>query len=210
MFPHIRKITPNKDAGAEAPAEHMSEKIKLSRECDAMLIPSGMRVKLAAGNEVEVTHRLGGNLTVRGVFGMARIEEKDADALSEAAPETQKEAAASEENAAPSDAIPELREEDLWEVAKTVYDPELPVNIVDLGLIYRLEIKKDSDGKNNVEADMTLTAPGCAMGPMIADDLRLRMEALPAVGKASVNIVWDPPWNQDMMSEEARMILGLA
>lgn len=188
----------------------MSEKIKLSRECDAMLIPSGMKVKLAAGNEVEVTHRLGGNLTVRGVFGMARIEERDADALSEALPESQKEAAVSDETAAPAAAVPELKEENLWEVAKTVYDPELPVNIVDLGLIYRLEIKKDSDGKNNIEADMTLTAPGCAMGPMIADDLRLRMEALPAVNKASVNIVWDPPWNQDMMSEEARMILGLA
>ena len=96
--------------------------------------------------------------------------------------------------------------EDLWAAARTVFDPEIPVNIVDLGLVYRLEIV---DG-GNVEVDMTLTAPGCSMGPMIADDLRVRLESVSGVRQATVNIVWDPPWNQDMMSQEARMILGLA
>ena len=91
-----------------------------------------------------------------------------------------------------------------------MYDPEIPVNIVDLGLVYRLQIFDEENGTKRVEADMTLTAPGCSMGPMIAEDLRMRIESLPAVSQASVNIVWDPPWNKDMMSEEARMILGLA
>ena len=174
-----------------------------------MLIPSGMKVILAAGNEVEITHRLGGNFTVRGVFGMARIEAKDSEALWI---REEDETAANGEAEKPAQAVeaPPIKEEDLWEVAKTVYDPELPVNIVDLGLVYKLEIVKTPDGKNVVDADMTLTAPGCAMGPMIADDLRMRLESVPGVSKAAVNIVWDPPWNQDMMSEEARMILGLA
>ena len=103
-----------------------------------------------------------------------------------------------------------LEESDIWEAAKTVYDPEIPVNIVDLGLVYRLQIFDEENGTKRVEADMTLTAPGCSMGPMIAEDLRMRIESLPSVSQASVNIVWDPPWNKDMMSEEARMILGLA
>ena len=147
------------------------EKIKISRDCQAMMIPSGLIVTLAKGNEVEITHKLGGNFTVVGLFGMARIEGKDADALG---------------------------------------DPEIPVNIVDLGLVYRMELLDAPDGKKRVEADITLTAPGCAMGPAIADDLKMRLESLAGIESAKVDIVWDPPWHQDMMSEEARMILGLA
>ena len=93
---------------------------------------------------------------------------------------------------------------------RTVFDPEIPVNIVDLGLVYRMEMLDGQDGKKRVEADITLTAPGCAMGPAIADDLRMRLESLAGIESAKVEIVWDPPWHQDMMSEEARMILGLA
>lgn len=91
-----------------------------------------------------------------------------------------------------------------------MFDPEIPVNIVDLGLVYRMEMLDGQDGKKRVEADITLTAPGCAMGPAIADDLRMRLESLAGIESAKVEIVWDPPWHQDMMSEEARMILGLA
>ena len=181
------------------------KKIKLSRDCRAMLIPSGLKVILAKESEVEITHRLGGNITVRGLFGMARVEGADADALGEGQGKC---ATASEMT--PPEASGQLAEEDVWEVAKTVYDPEIPVNIVDLGLVYRLEIFDAGGGKKRVEADMTLTAPGCSMGPMIAEDLRARIESLPSVAEAAVNIVWDPPWNKDMMSEEARMILGLA
>ncbi|MBE6412365.1 MAG: DUF59 domain-containing protein [Opitutales bacterium] len=192
--------------------------IKLLRECSAMLIPAGVKVLLAKDNIVEVTHRLGGNYTVRGIFGMARIEGKDADALGLQPEDSNRDSCSTateisnERQAKTSDAPTQstLEESDIWEAAKTVYDPEIPVNIVDLGLVYRLQIFDEENGTKRVEADMTLTAPGCSMGPMIAEDLRMRIESLPSVSQASVNIVWDPPWNKDMMSEEARMILGLA
>lgn len=198
--------------------------IKLSRECPAMLIPSGVKVLLAKDCEAEITHMLGGNFTVRGIFGMARIEGKDADALgletptaaaTPAAKDAACETAAQISNERQSktagiSAQTSVSESDAWEVAKTVFDPEIPVNIVDLGLVYRLELSDAGDGKTRIEADMTLTAPGCSMGPMIAEDFRTKLESLPSVSEAKVNIVWDPPWNKDMMSEEARMILGLA
>ena len=190
-----------------------SDKITLSRDVRAMLIPSGLEVLLVAGNEVKITHRLGGNYTVLGSFGMARIEGIDADALGESAAcvpasdsvcSSQK--AIKREYVFDDSQVNPAAIEELWNVAKTVYDPEIPVNIVDLGLVYRMEYV----GEGKVEVDMTLTAPGCSMGPIIADDLRVRLEALPTVKEASVSIVWDPPWNKDMMSEEALMILGMA
>ena len=207
----------------------LHKKIRLEKDVGAMLIPSGMKVVLAAGNEVEITHRLGGVLTVAGVFGMARVNPADtalvdADFAAElssgriCASQTAASQQPAENNAADtsdngSNASAEVGRgagtvdvEDLWAAARTVFDPEIPVNIVDLGLVYRLEVV---DG-GGVEVDMTLTAPGCSMGPMIADDLRVRLEAVSGVRQATVNIVWDPPWNQDMMSQEARMILGLA
>lgn len=210
------------------------KKIRLENDVRAMLIPSGLDVVLAAGNEVEITHRLGGVLTVAGVFGMARVAPADtslvdadfaaelsagricgsqsaavggasrgahgAGGVSNSPAEVERGAASAVGGSGAVDI------EDLWAAARTVFDPEIPVNIVDLGLVYRLEIV---DG-GNVEVDMTLTAPGCSMGPMIADDLRVRLESVSGVRQATVNIVWDPPWNQDMMSQEARMILGLA
>jgi len=194
-----------------------SKKTKILRDCPAMLIPSGTKVTLAKDNEVSITHRLGGNFTVLGVFGMARIDGEFADALAMAADtaDAQCETAAqiSEERRSktPDAPLPEtVCVEDIWEAAKTVYDPEIPVNIVDLGLVYRIEFFDDGNGKKRVEADLTLTAPGCPMASAIAEDLRARIESLPSVSEAKIAIVWDPPWNKDMMSEEARMILGLA
>ena len=189
------------------------QKISISRDVRAMLIPSGLDVLLAAGNEVKITHHLGGYYTLVGTFGMARIAEADADALGLGSkPEPAKDSVCAEQKAAAKNyvfgdapAAAQIDMDELWNVAKTVYDPEIPVNIVDLGLVYRMEAK---DG-GVVEVDMTLTAPGCSMGPMIADDLRGRLEALPSVRQACVNIVWDPPWNRDMMSQEALMILGM-
>ena len=189
-------------------------KIKLVRDCRAMMIPSGLDVTLAAGNEVGITHRLGGNFTVTGTFGMARIDGKDADALGlnpngacEQTRAGQPSPMPEQNTATPAAAADnsQTTEKDLWEAARTVFDPEIPVNIVDLGLVYRMEMFDDPDGKR-VEADITLTAPGCAM----ADDLKMRLESLAGVKSAKVDVVWDPPWHQDMMSEEARMILGLA
>lgn len=177
-----------------------------------MLIPSGEKVLLSKNTELFLTHMLGGNFTVSGLFGLARIESSDADAF-EVPPSEMKGSfckthTVSDKTSDNKD-FDDPTEEDLWELAKTVFDPEIPVNIVDLGLVYRLELKKGEDGKFRVEADMTLTAPGCVMGPVIADDLKMRMESLPNITEASVNIVWDPPWNQDMMNENARMTLGL-
>lgn len=195
-----------------------------------MLIPSGLNVTLAKGNELLVTHTLGGKFTVRGIFGIARIDDENADALGLAPlkapdrtggdsktipePSQQKPSNISESSsqcalASATQEIPQATLDDLWNTAKTVFDPEIPVNIVDLGLVYRMELLKTPEGKNRVEVDMTLTAPGCAMGPAIANDLKLRLEALPSISEASVNIVWDPPWNTDMMTMEARMILGM-
>lgn len=202
--------------------------IILSRDCDAMLIPSGTQVKLAQGTSVVITHALGGNYTVSGAFGMARILGKDADAIgkipppttpqnSPDTPKTSEEYNENQEGASASGASVESKkpqfdapeESELWEAAKTVYDPEIPLNIVDLGLVYKLDLITTPEGRHEVEADMTLTAPGCAMGPIIAEDLKMRLKAIPGIDEATVNIVWDPPWNQDMISEEGKMTLGL-
>lgn len=208
----------------------MQETVKLLRDCPAMLIPSGLKVTLARGNELLVTHTPGGKFTVRGIFGIARIDDENADALGLAPLSASAGAVGKPENVSeplsktPGDSsaasgqcalasaaqeIPQATLDDLWNTAKTVFDPEIPVNIVDLGLVYRMEILKTPEGKNRVEVDMTLTAPGCSMGPAIANDLKLRLEALPSISEAAVNIVWDPPWNTDMMTMEARMILGM-
>lgn len=199
-----------------------NEIIILSRDCDAMLIPSGAQVKLAQGTSIVITHELGGNFTVSGAFGMARILGKDADAIGRvpAQASAQESSGASDSTSSEGNQKAESKEEpkvqfdapeesELWEAAKTVYDPEIPLNIVDLGLVYKLDLITTPEGKHEVEADMTLTAPGCAMGPIIAEDLKMRLKAIPGIDEATVNIVWDPPWNQDMISEEGKMTLGL-
>lgn len=170
-----------------------------------MLIPAGTQVQIAEGTSLEITHKLGGNYTVKGAFGMARISGADFDALGEtSAPET----SAMEETISKTDFTPP-DENELWNIAKTVFDPEIPLNIVDLGLVYRIDLIKTPDGKYAVETDMTLTTPGCVMGPYIADDLKGRFKAIPGIDDAMVNIVWDPPWSKDMISEEGKMTLGL-
>lgn len=185
----------------------MTEKISLKRACDAMLIPSGTKVMIAEGTNVEVTHSLGGNFTIKGLFGLARIEGKDADALGKECPKEEvKEVSVGNVG---ENRFPPPREEDIWEIAKTVYDPEISLNIVDLGLVYRLEIVNTEEGKVLVEADMTLTSPGCAMGPIIAEDLRSRIASIPGVDEAKVSIVWEPVWHKDMITEEGKMILGI-
>ncbi len=178
----------------------------LTRDVEASVIPEGRMVMLPKDSEVMVTHRLGGNFTVLFQHGLFRIAGKEADALGEAVPE---EAAQAPADAPAASGPPE--ETALWAALKQVFDPEIPVNIVDLGLVYSLNVKaEESDAQRyKVNVDMTLTAPGCGMGPVIADDARQRVMTVPGVSEAEINLVWDPPWNQEMISEEGKMQLGL-
>lgn len=175
-----------------------SREIQLLRDCDAIQIPSGHPLILPRGTSVMITQMLGGTFTVATQAGLARIDEKDADALG------------LEKSAQPVTAIegPTPTEEAVWNQLKTVFDPEIPVNIVDLGLIYDCQILNEQHG-SQVQVKMTLTAPGCGMGPTIAADARAKILAIPGVKTAEVELVWDPPWNQGMISEAGRMKLGL-
>lgn len=176
----------------------------LSHDVSATIVPYGDQVTIPSGTVVTITHRLGGNFTVTWSGGMAQINGVHADALGEesTAPRAKAKIEASH------DGPP--TEEMIWESLRGVYDPEIPVNIVDLGLIYNMSVEDgETDDTWNVKVDMTLTAPGCGMGPAIAQDAKMKIEAIPAVSEATVDIVWDPPWHQDMISEAGKMELGL-
>jgi probable FeS assembly SUF system protein SufT len=147
---------------------------------------------------VEVMQTLGGNVTVRTDMGLFRIASENASAVEGLSLET-----------AESSTPGEFSEKAVWDAMKTCFDPEIPVNIVDLGLIYDLSIEKTPSGANAVDVKMTLTAPGCGMGPVIAEDARQKIAALPTVERAKVHIVWDPIWNPRMISEAGRKSLGL-
>ncbi len=183
----------------------MHGEIELKRDVDAVQIPSGTPVRLAKGAKVAVVQSLGGSHTVTCHVGLARVAEKDADALGiepKAKPADGPEAG----EAAPDGEVDEAR---IWEKLKQVYDPEIPVNVVDLGLIYSLMTEKKEGGGVKALVKMTLTAPGCGMGPTIAADARERVLTVPGVKEAEVELVWDPPWNQGMISEAGKMKLGL-
>jgi probable FeS assembly SUF system protein SufT len=178
------------------------EQRTLSREVEVTLIPQGTSMTLPEGETVTITHRLGGNFTVMTQNGMFRISGANADALGENVTNSD------QSDAVEADTGP-IDKDTLWEALKTVFDPEIPVNIVDLGLVYSLESSDHEKGGNKVDVQMTLTAPGCGMGPVIAEDAKTRLESVPGVTEASVDIVWDPPWNQDMITEGGKMVLGL-
>jgi probable FeS assembly SUF system protein SufT len=181
-----------------------NREINLTRECKVILIPSGEESSLPAGSPVIVTQSLGGTYTVATQTGLARIAEADADALGL---EVEKKEAAVP--AAATGSGGEVKEDDVWVQLKNVYDPEIPVNIVDLGLVYDLILGKSESGGTTVNVKMTLTAPGCGMGPTIAADARSRILTVPGVESAEVDLVWSPPWNQGMITEAGRMKLGL-
>lgn len=172
----------------------------LTRDCPATAIPAGTPVTLSTGREVFVVQTLGGNVTVRTDEGLFRIAQNDASALEGFIPATAESSGAANE---------EFSEQAVWDVLKTCFDPEIPVNIVDLGLIYDLSVEAAPAGGRNVEVKMTLTAPGCGMGPVIAEDARQKIAALPKVESAKVHIVWDPQWVPQMISAEGRKVLGL-
>jgi len=173
----------------------------LLRDCAATAIPAGDVVTLPAGTGVAITQTLGGNVTVRTDRGLFRIAREDGSAIAGYAPPA--------EQPGNAGAAGTFTEQAVWEALKTCFDPEIPVNIVDLGLIYDLAVEKTAAGGHEVDVKMTLTAPGCGMGPVIAEDARQKIAALPAVERAKVHIVWDPQWTPQMISAEGRKILGL-
>lgn len=183
----------------------MHQEIILTREVDAVQIPSGDTITLPQGTPVMITQTLGGTYTVATQAGLARISSKDIDALGIDPEEQSKKSAKSEAlKNAPLD-------EQVWAALKEVYDPEIPVDIVNLGLVYDCILAESSSNpaKSTVNVKMTLTAPGCGMGPVIAADAQSRIMTIDGIEDATVDLVWDPVWNQDMITEEGRMKLGM-
>jgi len=174
----------------------------LSRDVEAVQIPSGDKVVLPAGMHVTITQTLGGSYTVMTDSSLVRIDGKYADALGETSTDSE---------IAPStlpDGAPDTTA--VWDQLKKVYDPEIPVNIVDLGLVYSMDVSKTDDNQGfKVDVAMTLTAPGCGMGPAIAEDAKNKILLVPGVSTAEVRITWEPAWNQQMISEDGKMQLGL-
>jgi probable FeS assembly SUF system protein SufT len=173
-----------------------SQVVPLTRDCRATEIPSGSVHILAAGTPVFITQSLGGSFTVSNGYGqLLRIDARDADALGMGGP-------------LPPESPTEFSEQLVWDQLKTIYDPEIPVNIVDLGLVYSLTIT-ELDGNHNIHITMSMTAPGCGMGDVIRTDVEEKLGPLPTVKDVKVEIVFDPPWHQGLMSEATRLQLGL-
>jgi len=185
----------------------MHKETVLLSDCLAAEIPAGLSAVLPAGFTVIVTQTLGGSVTVRHQGILYRIAPENVGALKGFG------VAASGGATVAACPVPgesgELGEAAVWAVLRTCFDPEIPLNIVDLGLVYDLSIEPVAEGDSRVEVKMTLTAPGCGMGPTIAEDARAKIAALPGVAEAKVHIVWDPAWTPQMMSTEGRQVLGL-
>jgi probable FeS assembly SUF system protein SufT len=173
---------------------------KLSREVPATVIPAGHAATIPAGTEVHIVQTLGGNVTVRTDSGLFRIARENIGAIEGYTPALE---------STGGNQAGEFSEQAVWDALKGCFDPEIPINIVDLGLIYDLHIEKTPAGGNRVEVKMTLTAQGCGMGPVIAEDARQKISALPSVEEAKVYIVWDPAWTPQMISSEGRKRLGI-
>jgi probable FeS assembly SUF system protein SufT len=182
------------------------EQIVVSRECEAVQIPHGNSVTIPEGTMAIITQALGDTYTLQvpEMGGLFRVADKDADAIGK----TPRASAPVRETATSADGT--VAEDLVWDQLRNVYDPEIPVNIVELGLVYDLSISTLPTGGSNVEVKMTLTAQGCGMGPSIAMDAQRRIEALAGVEEAHVQVVWDPPWNPNMISPEGKAKLGMA
>ena len=172
----------------------------LSREIEAIVIPYGSRTAIPEGTKVRLLQELGGSVTVTTEFGgLYRVDADCFDALGLEPPKS----------ATPAEGAASSLEDRVWEVLRTCYDPEIPVNIVELGLIYDCHLEPEgSAGQQVARIKMTLTAPGCGMGDVLAQDIRHKLEKMPEISRAEVEVVFDPPWNQGMMSEAARLQLG--
>jgi probable FeS assembly SUF system protein SufT len=181
---------------------HENTEFTLSRDCEAIQIPSGNKITIPAGTQGVITQTLGGSYTIATPHGLSRIAEKDLDALGLEKPTS-------------TNGVPKatgggtVDEKAVWEQLKQCFDPEIPVNIVDLGLVYDCRLMDKPEGGKKVEVKMTLTAPGCGMGPAIAHDAQSKILSIDGIDEADVQLVWDPPWNQNMISEAGRMKLGM-
>ena len=180
------------------------EEVTTRRDCEMIQIPSGSPVSIPQGTTAVITQALGDSFTVEipTMGGLFRVAGKDADVLGKARPVAPAEAAAAGEHRPVDETL-------ILDQLRLVYDPEIPVNIVELGLIYDLRIEPHRAGGSHVMVKMTLTAPGCGMGTVIAADAKYRIESVPGVTEADVEVVFDPPWNQSMMSEAAKLDLGI-
>ncbi len=179
---------------------HTNEPFSLSRDVTAIIIPAGEQVKLREGTSGFITQALGGSFTVYVEGNLFRVSGMDADALGKEPVEPPK----VPENASDADI-----EAVIWDQLKTCYDPEIPVDIVNLGLVYRCDVTPKGNGERSVSVDMTLTAPGCGMGDVLVQDAREKIAVIPTISDVTVELVFDPPWNIGMMTEEARLQTGM-
>lgn len=177
-----------------------SEPVRFERDCAAVLVPQGDHVNLPAGSVGYITQALGGSYTVFVEGNLFRIAGRDGDAIGKEPPEPL---------SLPAGADDAAVEQLVWTQLRTCFDPEIPINVVDLGLVYEASVSQAEDGKRMVEVKMTLTAPGCGMGEILVDDVRSKLEMIPTVAEADVELVFDPPWNRMMMSEAARLETGM-
>ena len=177
-----------------------SEPITLARDCAAVMVPQGEEVTLPAGQNGYITQALGGSFTVFVDGNLFRIRGADADALGKEPPPALE---------LPEGAGDEDVEKLVWEQLRTCFDPEIPINVVELGLVYTCALERLDDGRRKVNVEMTLTAPGCGMGEILVDDVRTKLEMIPTVAEADVELVFDPPWNHAMMSDAARLETGM-
>ena len=179
-----------------------SEQVTVERDVEASVVPSGTRVTLEKGETATITQSLGGTFTVVVNGNMFRIDGKDADAIGQELELTPTEKVDKAESA-------EDLEKQVWDQMKTCYDPEIPVNIVDLGLIYDCHLEEFEAGSHKASVKMTLTAPGCGMGPSIQADVENKILCVETVNEVEVELVWEPQWSRDMMTEAARLELGM-
>lgn len=179
---------------------HEHEPVTLTRDVEAIMVPAGIPVTLRADKTGFITQALGGSFTVYIEGNLFRIAGKDADALG-------KEAMLGPQ--LPPEATDEDVKQLVWDQMRACYDPEIPINIVDLGLVYSCEVRHEAPGERVAEIKMTLTAPGCGMGEVLVQDVRDKVELVPTITRAEVELVFDPPWNQSMMSEAARLQTGM-
>jgi probable FeS assembly SUF system protein SufT len=177
-----------------------SEPVRFERDCAAVLVPQGEKVNLPAGSIGYITQALGGSWTVFVEGNLFRIAGVDADAIGKEPPEPLE---------LPVDADDDAVEQMVWRQLRTCFDPEIPINVVDLGLVYEATVSRRDDGERTVAVKMTLTAPGCGMGDILVDDVRSKLEMIPTIAEADVELVFDPPWTRHMMSEAARLETGM-
>lgn len=176
------------------------ESVTTTRAVQVERVPDGTAIELPAGTAAHVTQALGSSFTLVAQGQLVRLKGVDADAIGKPVPAAP---------TAPRDVSPDELRELVWQTLKTCYDPEIPVDIVELGLVYACELQPMSDGRFKITIQMTLTAPGCGMGEVIADEVCDKLLALPRVGEATVDVVFDPPWDRSRMSEAALLALGL-